>query len=362
MEVGIIGLPLAGKTTLFNALTGAGAQTGAGAAGRSAPHTAIVDVPDPRVDVLSRMFSPRKTTRAKVQFTDVSGAGVSTGEHRQGLDQQTLNALSRCDALVLVVRAFANDAVPHADGSVDPARDLENVRLELILSDLAIIERRVERIEQGLRKARPAEKPLLEREMALMRQFVSALEAGTPIIDLDIAPDDEPLIRGFQFLTAKPALVVLNLGENDPVPTDLSWAGGHRRSLALALRASLEMEIAQLPPDEMAEFLATYDIAEPGLHRLVREVYGLLGLMSFFTVGEDEVRAWTVWRGATAIDAAGAIHTDLARGFIRAEVISYEDMIACQTMARARSLGRLHLEGKDYTVQDGDILNIRFNV
>jgi len=163
MEVGIIGLPLAGKTTLFNALTGAGAQTGAGAAGRSAPHTAIVDVPDPRVDVLSRMFSPRKTTRAKVQFTDVSGAGVSTGEHRQGLDQQTLNALSRCDALVLVVRAFANDAVPHADGSVDPARDLENVRLELILSDLAIIERRVERIEQGLRKARPAEKPLLER-------------------------------------------------------------------------------------------------------------------------------------------------------------------------------------------------------
>ncbi len=362
MEVGIIGLPLSGKTTLFNALTGSSAQTGAYASGRSTQHTAVVDVADPRVDLLSSMFSPRKTTRAKVQFTDVSGAGVSSGDERQALDQQTLNALSRCDALVLVVRAFTSDAVAHPDGSIDAARDLANLRLELILSDLAIVERRIERIEQGLKKSRAVERPLLEREKALMQRFVAALESETPVADLDIDRDDEQLIRGFQFLTAKPALVVLNIGESDPLPANLDWAGSHRRSLALALRGTLEMEISQLPPDEMAEFLASYGIPEPGLHRLVREVYGLLGVMSFFTVGEDEVRAWTVRQNASAVEAAGAIHTDLARGFIRAEVISYDDMIASQTMAKARSLGRLRLEGKDYVVQDGDILNIRFNV
>ncbi|NLD72054.1 MAG: redox-regulated ATPase YchF [Chloroflexi bacterium] len=360
MEVGIVGLPLAGKTTLFNALTRSDAQTGAYASGRNAQHTAVVEVADPRVDVLSDMFRPLKTTWAKVQFTDVSGAGAGNGE--QGLDQQTLNALSRCDALVLVVRAFENDQVPHPDGAVDAARDLASLRLELILSDLTIVERRIERIDQGLKKSRAADRAPLERERALMERFVAALEAETPIADLDLAEDEEQLIRGFQFLSAKPNLVILNVGESDPLPEDLDWANGHRRSLPLALRGSLEMEIAQLPPEEMAEFLASYEIAEPGLHRLVREAYGLLGLMSFFTVGEDEVRAWTVRRSAHAVEAAGAIHSDLARGFIRAEVISYDDMIAAGTMAKARSLGRLRLEGKEYIVQDGDILNIRFNV
>ena len=359
MEVGIVGLPLSGKTTLFNALTRSDAQTGAYASGRSAQHTAVVEVPDPRVATLSDMFRPRKTTYAKVQFTDVSGAGAGEG---RGLDQQTMNALSRCDALALVVRAFQSDQVPHADGSVDAARDLASLRLELILSDLTIVERRIERIDQGLKKSRAADRAPLERERALMERFVAALEAETPIADLDLAEDEEQLLRGFQFLSAKPNLVIVNIGEDDPLPESLDWADGHRRSLPLALRGSLEMEIAQLPPEEMAEFLATYDIAEPGLHRLVREAYALLGLMSFFTVGEDEVRAWTVRQSASAVEAAGAIHSDLARGFIRAEVISYADMIAAETMARARSLGRLRLEGKEYVVQDGDILNIRFNV
>lgn len=361
MEVGIIGLPQSGKTTLFNALTGSDAQTGAYSSGRSAQHTAVVDVADPRVDLLSAMFSPRKTTRAKVQFTDVSGAGAGNGE-RQGLDQQTLNALSRCDALVLVVRDFASEIAPHPDGSVDAPRDLASLRLELLLSDLGIVERRIERIEQGLRKSRSTEKAALEHELALMHRLAAALEAETPITDLDLTDDEALLIRGFQFLTAKPSLVILNIGEGDPLPEDLDWANGHRHSLPLALHGSLEMEIAQLPADEKAEFLAGYGIAEPGLSRLVREAYGLLGLMSFFTVGEDEVRAWTVRRGAHAVEAAGTIHSDLARGFIRAEVISYDDMISSQTLAKARSLGRLRLEGKDYPVQDGDILNIRFNV
>ena len=361
MEVGIVGLPLSGKTTLFNALTGSNARTGAYASGRSAQHTAVVNVIDPRVDLLSSMFSPRKTTRAKVQFSDVSGAGTGNGE-RQELDLKTLNALSRCDALVLVVRDFGDDLSPHRDGSVDAARDLASLRLELLLSDLTIVERRIERIEQGLKKSRTIDKPALEREMALMHRFVAALEAETPIADLDLDDDEAVLIRSFQFLTAKPNLVLLNIGEDDPLTENLDWADGHRRSLPLALRGSLEMEIAQLPPEETAEFLASYGIVEPGLHRLVREAYKLLGLMSFFTVGEDEVRAWTVRRGASAVEAAGAIHSDLARGFIRAEVISYDDMIATQTLTKARSLGRLRLEGKEYPVQDGDILNIRFNV
>jgi len=358
MEVGIIGLPLSGKTTIFNALTRSDAATAAFSSGRSEIHTAVVDVPDPRVEILSRMFNPRKTTRAKIQFNDISG--VAKGQAQGGFDTQVLNAMSKCDALLEVVRAFESEQVTHADGSVDPARDLGALRLELIIADLAIVERRIERLEGGIKKARASEKAVLEHELVLMQQFARALESERLLGDLDISAEDELLIRGFQFLTLKPSMVVVNLGEDDNPAMDLSWAGSHKHNTALALRGSLEMEIAQLPEDEVAMFLESYQIAEPSLNLMVRESYNLLGLMSFFTVGEDEVRAWTVRRGATAGEAAGAIHTDLARGFIRAEVLSYDDMIACGTIAEARKQGNQRLEGRDYIVQDGDILKIRF--
>jgi GTP-binding protein YchF len=361
MEVGIIGLPLAGKTTIYNALTRSTAETAAFSLGRYETHTAVVDVPDSRVDVLSGLFSPRKTTRAKIQYNDISGMDSGRASNG-GLDPQILNALSKCDALLEVVRSFADEGVPHASGRIDPQRDLAALRQELILSDLMIVERRIERIQVGLKKARAAEVAPLQQELALMERFHAALEAERPIADLDLTGEERTVIRGFQFLTAKPSLVVVNLGEADDANADVSWADGHVYSAALALKGSLEMEIAQLPEEEMLLFLQSYDISEPSLKVMVRECYNLLGLMSFFTVGEDEVRAWTVRRGATAVEAAAAIHTDLARGFIRAEVLSYEDMIACRTLAEARKQGKLRLEGRDYIVQDGDVLNIRFSV
>jgi hypothetical protein len=360
MDIGIIGLPLAGKTTVFNAVTRSNAQTGAYSSGRCQVQTAVVEVADPRVDVLSSMFKPRKTTRARVQFNDITGVSKGATEG-SGLDPQVLNVLSKCDALLQVVRAFSDADVPHPEDSIDPARDLEALRLELIISDLIIVEHRTERLEAGLRRGPVDRRVAQESELALMRRFVAALEAGQLIGDLDMTDEERTLIRGFQFLTAKPAMVVVNEDE-DADARDLSWTNHHRQTDALSLRGALEMEIAQLPPDETALFLATYGIVEPGLNLMVRRCYGLLGVMSFFTVGEDEVRAWTVRRGATAVEAAGAIHSDLARGFIRAEVLSYDDMIACGALAEARKRGKLRLEGRDYVVRDGDILNIRFNV
>ena len=378
MQVGIVGLPLSGKTTIYNALTRSQAETSRHGIGRYEVHTAVVEVPDPRVDALAAMFRPRKVTRAKIQYHDSSG--MASGAGRGGLDPQVLATLSTCDALLQVVRAYRNDQLL-SDGEADPSRDLASLRLELILSDLALVERRIERLQATLKKARGPQRQAQEHELALMETFRSTLEAEGLISDLALSSEDQRLIRGYQFLTAKPSLVVANTAEGDPEP-DLGWANGAvradgmessaeqpgstspRRSgtPALALKGSLEMEIAQLPEEEVAPFLEEYGIPEPGLHRMVRACYDLLGLMSFFTVGEDEVRAWTVRRGATALEAAGVIHTDLARGFIRAEVIAYDDIIACGTLAEARKRGKLRLEGKDYVVQDGDILSIRFNV
>ena len=357
MQVGIIGLPLSGKTTIYNALTGSQAETANYSSGQVAIHTAVVRVPDPRVDLFSGMFHPQKTTYAQIQFNDVSG--ISQGAGGKGFDPQVINAISKCDALLLVVRGFEN---PLFDEAPQPANDLEALRFELIVSDLVIVERRIERIDAGYKKARGEAKALLDQERALMVHFQEALEAEQLISDLELSEEQAQLIRGFQFLTAKPAMAICNLDEDQSMDIDMDWAGHHRQAGALALKGALEMEIAQLSDEDKSLFLQEYDIAEPGLHRMVRASYDLLGLMSFFTVGEDEVRAWTVHRDATAVEAAGTIHSDLARGFIRAEVISYDDMVACQTMANARKEGKLRLEGKTYVVQDGDVINVRFNV
>ena len=357
-----MGLPLSGKTTIFNALTRSKLETSSYSAARFSFSTAIIDVLDPRVDTLSALFNPRKTIYAKIQFSDISGVAGGQASRGTGLDTQLLNAASKCDALLLVVRGFESDQVPAGDGGVNPQRDYDILLQELIFSDLVIVEHRIERIEEGIQRAKTADKPNLEHELALMQRISDALTEGSTVADIELTDEEAVFLRSFQFLTAKPLMTVVNANEGAPTDIELGWASGHRAAAALVLQGELEAEIAQLPPDEVADFLASYEIPEPGLNRLVRMCYDLLGQLSFFTVGEDEVRAWTVERGAPALEAARTIHSDLARGFIRAEVTSYADMIACKTMAEARRLGKLRLEGRDFIVQDGDIVHVRFSI
>jgi GTP-binding protein YchF len=361
MQIALIGLPQSGKTTLATAMTLGRGEASGGHRGRVEIKSAMVDVPDARVDRLTELFHPRRTVFAQVRIDDVTG--VSRGSAGQtGFDPQVLDALSRSDAMMLIARAFEHDAVPHPEVTIDPVRDVEIIILELIMSDLTVVEHRVERIDAQILKTRSDARAKLDEELALMHRLSEALSRGEPIRSVRQSVEEEVFLRSFQFLTAKPALVVLNLGEDAPAFDSADWPGLPAGYSALGIRGALEMEIAQLPAEERTLFLESYNIEEPGLNILLRECYRLLGLMSFLTVGEDEVRAWTVRRGAIAVEAAGVIHTDLARGFIRAEVIGYDDMIVCETMAEARKRGKLRLEGKEYVVHDGDILNIRFNI
>jgi GTP-binding protein YchF len=362
MQIGIIGLPNSTKTTIFNALTHSQVETAAYSSGRVETHTATVRVPDPRIDRLSAMFQPRKTTYAQIQYNDIAGLRVGIGQEG-GLSGPLLNAVAQNDAFLQVVRAFEDENVPHPGGSVNPARDLAAMDFELLFSDLVIVDRSMERLSDRLLKKKVyPERQTDEALLALLLRIKEALEQEAPIRDLALTRDEKTLIRGYQFLTSKPMLVVLNVGaEGSDDPAD-HLAYEHRNSALICLRGGLEMEIAQLDEEEAPLFLAEYGIAEPGLHRMIRLSYGLLGLHSFFTVGEDEVRSWTIPLGATALEAAGAIHSDLARGFIRAEVVSYDDLMAAGSLDAARKQGTLRLQGRDYVVQDGDILNIRFNV
>ncbi len=354
MRLGIIGLPQSGKTTVFNALTrGNTPLTMSG--GRFEVHTAVVDVPDPRVDALSAMFHPRRTIYAKVTYADIAGLEGKAGSSISG---PLLNQLTQMDGLVHVVRCFDHPSVPHPSGSVDPLRDVAAMDAEFLLNDLIAVERKLERLEEEWKKS-ARDRKQIEQEQALFRKLHAALEEETPLRDVELTPAEEKLLAGFGFLSRKPLLILFNLAEGQQ-PPELDYP--HRRSAVAALMGKLEMEIAQLAPEDAEIFLSEYGIDEPGLNRVIRLSYNLLGLISFFTVGEDEVRAWTVRRGATAPEAAGVIHTDLQKGFIRAEVISYDDLMAAGSMAAARKEGKLRLEGKDYIVQDGDILHIRFNV
>ena len=362
MQIGIVGLPNSTKTTIFNALTKSQAETAAFSRGQVETNTAIVQVPDGRIDRLNAMFQPAKTTYARIQYNDIAGlkAGISK---EGGMSGSLLNALSQNDALLHVVRAFEDDNIPHPEGDVHPARDLEALDFEFLFSDLAIVERRMERLAHDLaRKGAYATRQDDQEELDLLQRIKENLEQEIPIRDITLTAEEEKLLRGYQPQTAKPVLVVLNIGdegEDDPARyVDYR----HRRADAICLRGALEMEIAQLDDAEAEAFLEEYGIEEPGLTRMIRLSYDLLGLQSFFTVGEDEVRAWTVAKGATAVEAAGTIHSDLARGFIRAEVVTYEDLMAAGSLVEARKRGKVRLEGKEYVVQDGDILNIRFNV
>ncbi len=359
MKLGIIGLPQAGKTTIFNALTRGNRPVGQmSGGGRFEVNTAVVPVPDPRVDRLSAMFKPRKTIFAQVTYADI--AGLEAEANKSGFSGPLLNQLATMDGLVQVVRAFDNPLVPHPLGSVAPERDLAALDGELLLNDMLAVERKQERLTDDARKGIVKDKGLHAQEAALFERLQAALAAEQPLRDLELSPADEKLIASYQLLTRKPMLVVYNVGEAGASATALPDYP-HARSGVVALQGKLEMEIAQLPPDEAAAFLAEYGIAEPSLNRVIRLSYELLGLESFFTVGEDEVRAWTVRRGATAPEAAGEIHTDLQKGFIRAEVAAYDELIQAGGHAELKAQGRLRLEGKDYVVRDGDILNIRFS-
>jgi ribosome-binding ATPase len=369
LNLGIIGLPKSGKTTLFNAITGSHAQTSAYSSGEE-PNVAVVKVPDPRLDVLAGMFNPRKIVPADVKFTDVVGmSGSKAAERKEPISRQTLGFISTVDALVLVIRAFANPAVPLPEGTegVDPLRDVDDVMLELAFSDLGIIERRLERIKAEIPKMRGPEREMREREQAVLERIRPPLEEGTLIRALGLSDDDEKEIRNFGFLTAKPVLIVANLGEESldsaaEIEAQIAerHAGGDID--VIAIPAQLEMEIAQLPPEDAAEFRESLGLGPSRLGEVVSKSYSLLGLVSFLTAGEDEVRAWTIRRGTTAQPAAGAIHSDLERGFIRAEVVHYDDLVADGGLPEARRHGHLRSEGKTYVVKDGDVINVLFNV
>ena len=359
LRAALIGFSSSGKTTLFQLMTSARESP----RGRSDVNIGISKVPDARLDALTAMYNPRKRVPATVEFTDMAAPA------RAGAQALVdVAGYKNADALVHVIRAFRDPAVPHPSGSVDPARDGQAMEDELILADLGVAERRLERIEKDLKKARSAE---LEKERDLVQRCRQALEEGKPLRALELAGEDLKRLRGFQFLSAKPLLLVINLDEADVASvgasvdraaeqTGLTGFLAHAATRAVALCATIELEIAQLEGADATAFLADLGLAESGLDRVIRASYDLLGYMSFFTVGEDECRAWSVARGTAAQAAAGEIHTDIQRGFIRAEVVAYDALITRGSMAACREHGEVRLEGKEYIVQDGDIINFRF--
>jgi hypothetical protein len=352
MKLGIIGLPQSGKTTLFNALTRGNTPTTA-SAGRIEIHQAVVDVPDPRVDKLSAMFNPRKTIYAKVTYADI--AGLESGAAKSGISGQLLNQLAQMDGFIHVVRCFADENVPHPSGSINPQRDMDAMESELLLNDLIAVERKLERLVEE-RKKGGTDKTLNARQTSLFERLQRTLSENKPLRGMEFDAEEAKELASFGLLSRKPILIAYNTGEGQSAPV---LAVEHA---SIALQGKLEMEIAQLSPEDAAVFMQEYGIEEPSLNRMIRLSYDLLQQQSFFTVGEDEVRAWTVQRGASAQEAAGAIQTDLQKGFIRAEVVAYEDLISLGSMNEAKAKGKLRLEGKEYPVKDGDIVHIRFNV
>jgi hypothetical protein len=356
LRIGIVGLPQTGKTTLFQILTHV--HGGGFSPGKQETHVGVVRVPDARLDRLTEMFKPHKTVYAAIEYMDMPGSVIELA--RAGAQSQSLREL---DALVHVVRAFENVAIPIEGGSVDPKRDIENVELELILSDLAVVEKRLERLEKDIKKQKS---PALEKEFQVLKICKATIEKQTPLREMDLGAEESKVIRGFTFLSLKPMLYVLNLGEGEAaranVAEQFAAEAGLKQRLHTAVSAicgNVEAELAQLSESEASEFLASYGLKESATSRLIRANYRLLGLISFFTVGEDECRAWTIPAGSTALEAAGEIHSDIQRGFIRAEVTRYDDLMATGSFAEARNRALLRLEGKEYVVQDGEIVHFR---
>jgi ribosome-binding ATPase len=362
MQVTIVGLPGAGKSTVFNALTGGHAATGTFSGGHAAPNIGVVKVPDERVERLAELFNPRKTIHADVTYVDVA---IPEGAAREGTIQpEVLAQIRNADALLHVARAFDD---PSRSDPPDPWRDVEALDLEFIVADLAVIEKRLERLRTQGRHGSQAERDQAAREEELLTRLAPGLDEGAPLRGVDLTDDEERLLRGYRFLTAKPVLVVLNLDESRVAEGARLEDEGRDRyaqpeSDVAALAGKLEAELAELSEEEARPFMEEMSIAEASRDRVIRLTYRLLGLFSFFTVGPDECRAWTLRTGATAVDAAAAIHSDLARGFIRAEVINWEDLLAAGSEHEARRRGMLRTEGKTYRVKDGDTIRVLFNV
>jgi len=358
MKTGIIGLPQVGKTSLFRILTKAHLSEHAYANPREA-HVGIAKVPDDRLDRLAALYNPKKLTHASVEYVDVGAIG------QEALKESAyLGNLRTVDALAHVVRAFEDPAIPHV-GAIDPLRDLKNVEFDLMVSDLGQIEKRLERVEKDLKKMRSAD---LEKECELLKRAKSHLETERPLRELEMTPEDKKRFRGFMFLSEKPILYVLNVSESSELGQDLEQAIGkykvteaaaHPNAAAAAICGKVEAELAEMSDADAAEFLSSYGLTESGLVRLIRSTYALLGLISFFTAGEDECRAWTIPVHTRAVEAAGAIHSDLEKHFIRAETIRWDQLLEAGSEANARTRGTLRLEGKDYIVQDGDVMHIR---
>ena len=374
MQIAIVGLAGSGKTTVFNTLTRGHAQTGG--YGGMELHVGTVKVPDERLDRLAEIFKPKKIVQADVTYFDLAAPPASS-EGRVGTEELPADQLARlreADALLHVVRAFEDPSVPHSEGSVDAWRDLERLDFEFLMSDLSLVEKRLDRLKASGHHGPPAERESNDRELLILTRLHAALVEGRPLRGESIDPDEEKSIRGFRFLTQKPVLVLLNVGEADLVRVGdadstreaeivdgITARYQHARTLVDALSAKIEMELGELEPEEATVFMDELGIAESGLARVIHLSYRLLGLISFLTAGPDEVRAWPIPDGSSSVEAAGAIHTDLARGFIRAEVVQYEDLLHLKTMAEARKHGKLRSEGKTYIVRDGDVVEILFS-
>jgi ribosome-binding ATPase len=352
MQTGIIGLPQVGKTTLFRILTKAQID----AKGAQATHVGIAKVPEPRLLDLAKLYNPKKITYATVQYVDLPGV------QRERM-RESLATLREVDAIAHVIRVFDDPSVPHAEGSIDPLRDATNLDLELILSDHDQISKRLERVEKDLKKKRD---PLLELEKGVLEKCKAHLEAEKPLRELELTPEERKPIGGFLFLSQRPMLYVLNLGDDEAGDLDkavekhkLSALQGRPNTAVVAVCGRLEAELAEMDDKEATELLASYGLKEPGLNRLIRATYDLMGLIAFFTAGEPEVRAWTIRKGSTAVKAAGEIHSDIEKGFIRAEVVRWEDLLAAGSIAAAKEKAQVRLEGKEYIVQEGDVILFR---
>jgi GTP-binding protein YchF len=352
MQTGIIGLPQVGKTTLFRILTKANVD----AKGGQATHVGVAKVPEPRLLELAKLYNPKKITYADVKYVDL--AGVQKERMRE-----SLASLRDVDVIAHVIRVFDDPSVPHAEGSIDPVRDVTNLDLELILSDHEQVSKRLERVEKDLKKKKDN---LLELEKATLEKCKAHLEAEKPLRELPLTPEERKPIGGFLFLSARPMLYVLNLGDDEAADMakavekhKLSTLQGRPNTAVVAVCGRLEAELSEMAESEALELLSSYGLKEPGLNRMIRATYDLMGLIAFFTAGEPEVRAWTIRKGSTAVKAAGEIHSDIERGFIRAEVVSCANLLAAGSLAAAKEKAQVRLEGKEYIVQEGDVILFR---
>lgn len=357
MKLGFMGLPMSGKTTIFNTLTDQHKLTSSASPGKLDVQVAVVEVPDPQLDSLHTLFQRGKKVYAKVTYADIGGLkkGISAG----GLSGPFRNELSQMDAFIHVIRAFEDPAVPHTEETIDPQRDHDLLETEFILADLITVENRVARLTDEMSKGKNRAENA--RELALFEVLQKTLEGEQPLRAIDLPDADRHAVRGYGFLSLKPKLILVNYGDEITPPPD-KVVQAHSGVPVMAIQGKIEAEIDQLDPEEAALFRKEYNISEPVKDRIIRESYSLLDVRTFYTVGDDEVRAWTTKVGATALEAAGTIHTDLQRGFIRAEIISCKDLLELEGWAEARQAGKLRLEGRNYVLQDCDVVTIRFNI